>query len=65
METKFHIICMRNSITHYDIILPYRTTSHMIKVGYYPESHMTGSISNQFTNEISALLYYNNFTVSG
>ena len=49
---------MRNQITHYDNILLYHTTSHMIKAGYYFRSHMTGSTSNQFTNEISMLLYY-------
>ena len=30
----------------------------MIKVGYYPGSHMTGNISNQFTNEISVQPYF-------
>ena len=30
----------------------------MIKAGYYFGSHMTGSFSNQFNNEISMLLYY-------
>ena len=54
---------MRNQITHYDIILPYHTTSHMIKAGYYPRSHMTGSISNQFTSAISALLYYDKYFI--
>ena len=29
-------------ITHYDNILLYHTTSHMIKDGYYFGSHMTG-----------------------
>ena len=36
----------------------------MIKAGYYFGSHMTGSISNQFTNEISMLLYYNKLTTN-
>ena len=35
----------------------------MIKAGYYFGSHMTGSISNQFTNEISMLLYYNKYFI--
>ena len=31
---------------------------YSIKVDNYPGSHMTGSISNQFTNQINMLLHY-------
>ena len=36
----------------------------MTKVGYQPGSHMTRSISNQFTNKISALLYYDKYFIT-
>ena len=49
METKFQCALYEKFKSHN--ILLYCTTSHMIKAGYYFGSHMTGSISNQFTNE--------------
>ena len=52
IQKIYIVICMRNSNHTHDNIFPY-ITSHMIKAGYYFGSHMTGSISNQFTNEIS------------
>ena len=36
----------------------------MIKVGYYPESHMTGNISNQFTNDISVQPHFDKHFVN-
>ena len=45
METKFPYNLYEKFKSRTMInILPYRTTSHVINIGYYPGSHMTGSI---------------------